>query len=653
MINVNINDEEFKKEKGYLEDVKIAIKEIIKEKKVKVEENKSIITGEKRHLWENLNEFTDPEMYSSMDEADLNVSIINSSIDKISKLERCYNSPYFGRVDFKTNQVTSFYIGLTGVERSGINYVYDWRAPISNLYYEGELGQASVETPDGIERGDILLRRQYRIVLGELKKAFDSNIALDDEILQDILLENSDSKMKNIVSTIQKEQNALIRFKKNKNLIVEGVAGSGKTSIALHRVAYLLYNNRDLTNKNVLIFSPNDIFTEYISNVLPELGEENVPTITLIRFAKMIFPSVGIESQAEFIERIFKMDSDNDDIKYKFSKEYIQDLNSFITEYVNNLRFTQKIGLKKQFISSSELNLMYTSLSKLSLSDRIYYIADKLCDLYNIDSLKNVDKLALKIRNMLCKGLNVLDLYETFLGHSINREKIDFEDVAGLLYLYFELNGYPDYSYIKHVVIDEAQDYSMLEFKILAKIFNSATFTILGDSRQVVNPYLEYKSLDFILGLLNNSEYVKITKTYRSSREIIEYSNKVLNINDIEAVRLPSDIKVMEKSSEDIKDLNEDVGRLKNLYNRVGIITKNMEEAIELNSILSSREIGLITDSILKKVVIVPSYSAKGLEFDAVIVYTGKGNKYTDRERKLYYIALTRAEHELVVYNQN
>ena len=203
------------------------------------------------------------------------------------------------------------------------------------------------------------------------------------------------------------------------------------------------------------------------------------------------------------------------------------------------------------------------------------------------------------------------------------------------------------------MVIDEAQDYSVLEFKILAKIFNSATFTILGDSRQVVNPYLEYKSLDFILGLLNNSEYVKITKTYRSSREIIEYSNKVLNINDIEAVRLPSDIKVMEKSSEDIKDLNDDVGRLKNLYNRVGIITKNMEEAIELNSILSSREIGLITDSILKKVVIVPSYSAKGLEFDAVIVYTGKANKYTDRERKLYYIALTRAEHELVVYNQN
>lgn len=637
---MNISKEEEKKELEYLSQVKNVIKDNIDKKNVKIEELKNNVIKGKKHLWQNISEYNDVEMYSTMDERDLDVSIINEEILKVSKLERSLNEPYFGKVRFNNEDI---YVGLTTIEDDKKEYVYDWRAPISNLYYNYGIGKASYETPKGIIEGNITLKRQFKIELGKLINAFDTDVTVDDELLQEVLLNDSSDKMKNIVSTIQKEQNDIIRASSAKSMIISGIAGSGKTSVALHRIAYLLYNNKNLTNKNVLIFSPNDVFTSYISNVLPELGEENVLSITKDKLFSKKFPKSKIETMIEFNERCYKT-TFSDEIKDKFDLSYKEKLDKYISEYTNNIVFTKKIGLKDKFITSNELNQMYSNLSKLSLSDRLFTMANKICDLYDI-SEDNAERLYIHLKKMIDLSDDPIKLYSDFLGIKYNYENVNYEDLTPIMYLYYELNGYPDYSYIKHIVIDEAQDYSLFDFYLLKKVFNSATFTILGDSYQRVNPYIKYDSLKSICELFKGSVYDELSKAYRSSKEIVEYTNEILGIS-AEAVRRSTSVSVIERDS--LTNLNNDINDLMNKYKRIAIISKTNDECNNLYEKLESKDIGLISDSILKKVVIVPSYLSKGLEFDAVIVLNKKS--YKDNEKNLLYVACTRAEHALIVY---
>lgn len=637
---MNISEYEQINEEKYLDSVKSVIKSNIDKKSEKIEEFKRNVIKGKKHLWQNISEYNDVEMFTTMDERDLDVSIINEEILKVSKLERSLNEPYFGKVRFNREDI---YVGLTTVEDDKKEYVYDWRAPISNLYYNYGLGLAHYETPKGIIEGNITLKRQFKIELGNLINAFDTDVTVDDELLQEVLLNDSSDKMKNIVSTIQKEQNDIIRASSAKSMIISGIAGSGKTSVALHRIAYLLYNNKNLTNKNVLIFSPNDVFTSYISNVLPELGEENVLSITKDRLFSKKLPKSKIETMIEFNERSYKT-TFSDDIKDKFDLSYKEKLDKYIREYINSIVFTKKIGLKDKFITSNELNQMYKNLSKLSLSDRLINMANKICDLYDI-SEDNAERLYIHLKKMIDLSDDPIKLYSDFLGIEYNYEKVNYEDLTPIMYLYYELNGYPDYSYIKHIVIDEAQDYSLFDFYLLKKVFNSATFTILGDSYQRVNPYIKYDSLKSICELFNGSVYDELNKAYRSSKEIVEYTNKILGIN-ADAVRRSTSVSVMERDNMD--NINNDINDLVTKYKRIAIITKTNDECNSLYEKLESKDVGLISDGILKRVVIVPSYLSKGLEFDAVIVLNK--NSYKENEKNLLYVACTRAEHALIVY---
>lgn len=617
----------------YLEEVKSTIKNMIKKLENKIEDRKRDIVNDKRHLWQNMADYKTNEMYSTMNDDDLYVSILNNEIIKTARLYRSLDAPYFGRIDFNGDK---YYIGLTSVYNDDDNYVYDWRAPIGNLYYNCGVGHASTSTVDGVIDGEITLKRQYDIKMGKLLNVYDTDLTVNDTVLQEVLSKSSSEHMRNIVSTIQKEQNNIIRESFKNNLIIEGTAGSGKTAIALHRIAYILYNS-NLTNKNILIFSPNEIFTSYISSVLPELGEDNVLTITKMSLFSKYLDSKP--SYVEFIEKTYEKDELDDVTKYKFSDEFKSEMDKFIKVFTEKVCFTKKIGLKKKFIRSDELNKMYHSLGKLSFNDRLSYIADKLCDLYGISSDNSI-----RLKEMIKKSLDTpkspVDLYRLFVSDS--EYEIKYEDLTPMMYLYFEINGYPSYSHIKHIVIDEVQDYTKLDVLLLKKIFSSASFTLLGDKNQIVNPYYKYNSLKSIEDVFKESKYLFLDKSYRSSAKIVMYADSIINIKS-NAIRNDAGV-LVERNNYDL--LVEDIKEVLDKYKKVAIITKNEKEKDDVTNRLSddfSKEIEK------NNIMIIPVYLSKGLEYDAVFVLNK--SSYKESEANMLYVAVTRCEHCLYVYD--
>lgn len=642
---MNIAKDELNKEKKHLVETIETIKKIIDEKNVSIESYKKEIITRKRFLYEHSTEFFKADLCAEMNDEDMNVTHINRDINKIYKLHRSAESPYFSRIDFKeeNGDNNSFYIGLTGVNKDYEPIVYDWRTPIANLYYNYGIGKSNYEGGMGIIKGETTLKRQFDIKMGNLISVYDSKIGVNDLLLEEVLSNNTSDYMKNIVNTIQKEQNDIIRYPSSKTVIVEGVAGSGKTSVALHRIAYLLYNNKTLSNNNVLIFSPSDIFTNYISNVLPELGEENVSTTTFKDFAKNYIKGLDVEGLIEFIERYYEADeSDDEQIKFKLTKDYKRHLDSLLNIYFENLSFSKKIGLKNISITKDELNDLKRNVPKnISFHDKIVNLSEKLCSKLNVNEVNNSKKMTSIIYNILNIPNNPLELYKETCGVEI-KEKVKYEDIFGILYIYFEIRGYPSLSFIKHIVIDEAQDYSLWQFEMIKKIFSSATFTILGDTFQSINPCFKYNTLEEITDIFKDSSYKKLTKSYRSSKEIIEYANKILNLNFADAIRSNNGIKVQEIKEKDYKkDILEIICKFKEKkYKNVAIITKNRKETDLIKTLVSS------------EIQVLPVYISKGLEFDAVIIYTKKENAYKENENNLFYVAATRALHALTVFNQ-
>jgi len=641
---MNISKEEYQYEESHLSQTKDIIEDIIATKNVDIEDYKTRIVERKRFLWEHQNEFIDSDLCSLMNEEDMNVSLVNDDITKVYKLYRSLETPYFSRIDFESdNKKNTYYIGLTGVDKEYEPVVYDWRAAVANLYYNYGLGESQYESDEGLVLGTTTLKRQFDIRLGNLLSVYDNEVGVNDILLESVLAGNTDLYMRNIVDTIQKEQNDIIRASIGTDLIVEGVAGSGKTSVALHRIAYLLYNQKNLTNKNVLIFSPSEIFTEYISSVLPELGEENVATTTFKDFAANYIKGIKIESLVEFIERCYESNSKDKQLEEMLSFSYRDKIDRFLSDYFLSLKFTKKLGLKTSFLSASELNNLKNRVpSKLSFYDRIEYLSEKVCEYFQIDEVKNAAKIQKILRKILGVIVSPIELWESFIGKRI--DKVNYEEIIAILYLFFEVNGYPSMSQIKLLVIDEAQDYSLWQFAFIKKIFNNAKFTILGDRNQSINPYLKYSSLEDIKDIFGSAKYKQLKNTYRSSKEIIEFANHILNLKDIHSIRKSNGIDVIEKKEKNLHDdLSSDITLLRDKgLNRIAIITKNEEEKNYIESLLTSLEVDII-----------PVYLAKGLEYDGVIIYTDLSNKYLDSEKNLFYVACTRALHALVVYNQS
>lgn len=668
-----IEEKKLQNEKEYLVVVKDILNKLIMKAQEEVYISKQDINVLKKFLWDNLSDYTDEERGIALSDVDHSVSITNKSIDSIYKYEKAFNSPYFAKLVFNGKEFKDeypIYIGITTIAESLNFYVFDWRAPISSMFYNYEVGNAKYETPNGEITGTIIEKMQFKIVNGEIIRCFASDLNIDDEYLQEILAISTTDKMKNIVNTIQREQNTIIRNEKDKNLIVQGVAGSGKTSVALHRNAYLLYKDLNLSCNNILIFSPNDIFSDYISEVMPDLGEENVLNSTFSEFSLVFLkPYKKIESYSEFLERVYGKKISYNATKYKMSNQYQFDIMNFVEEYKKSRVFTKGLSHNDVKVSVEELNNFYEKFTQFPLKERFEHVVESVCYTLRLPKRKYYNY----IKKILIKNCNInfdfIKLYQLFLtnsgieiSHDFKKEKIYYEDITGLLYIYFSINGYPNYNNIRQVVIDEVQDYTPFQLSLIKKMFKNAAFTILGDTNQSINPYQKYDSLESLKDIFEgNAKYIELTKTYRSSEEIIDYTNSILGINNVCSVRhnnnIPVDIKNISKS-ELLKALKEDIINMGELgMKKIAIITRDVGEAKELYLHLegSGMDIQLLACSdskIIDSKIIIPSYLSKGLEFDGVIVYNNPDNSFTEEEGNLYYVVCTRAQHKLTVYNE-
>ena len=597
-------DENMLKNQKYLDNALEVIDEQIKTNENMCEKEIDEVRALSKYHWEHKTDMDEVEKMSSRNIINLTASIANQDLSRLRNLRLARKNPFFGKikVNFEDLDDETYYIGITSVMKDNNFIINDWRSPIANLFYNSKLGKTSYKAPVGIVDCNLLKREQIKIKNDKIDRIIDSSIHISDDELQETLSKSSSDKMKNIVNTIQEEQNEIIRNVTDKNIIVQGCAGSGKTSVALHRISYLLYNDIKLNENNMLIFSPSDTFSSYISDVLPDLGNSNVLETTFSDFANsFISKSAKIETFIHFISKYYDQkftSKENDLNKFKFSEEYKNALDKFIKKYTDLYRFKEDIELYNTFIPKDLLNNVLDNYSGYPLQEKIDVLTIFVAKLFkNISVSKSIIRRSIS-KQLIKPSFDPINTYNKFMGseefiesfgqpgEKISRKMISYPDLIGILYLNFEFMGYPKNDLIHHLVIDEVQDYSPLQISMIRKMFEGASFTVLGDINQTINPYYRYESLENIKNYLGNSKYIELNKAYRSSKEIMEYVKEILNDTKIEPVRNPSSNNVLVKDIEKdelFKTLVKDIITLKeNGFERVCIITKNSNE---LNSI--------------------------------------------------------------------
>lgn len=583
------------------------------------------------------------------------------------------DKPYFASISIKEgaqSDIEKYYIGINSlVDDDKIFRIVDWRSPIASIFYDYEQGDCRIETNSSILKCDLLNKRQYGIANGKLNYFFDSTINIEDEILKQALAENATNKMKSIVQTIQKEQNTIIRGDENKNLIVQGVAGSGKTAIALHRIAYLLYKMKGkVTSKNIMFLSPNNAFSSYISSVLPDLAEEDVDKIQLDLFArKALKKHLILERRYEQLERLISEDNWSE-YKYKTSEQFLNDLIEFA-----NRNYIDNFHLDSFFVRDIEIDvnrihkLFFDRYADRDLFTRLKWITDNIFDIYffkykkpeTVVKLKELifSKLYASIDNKNCVKAYMNFLKEKGLKLELVGDEVKNEDAYGILFFKLFVYGLDKFANIKHLVIDEMQDYSPLQMYILDSLFDCPK-TILGDYNQSLDNSHSRKCFEYIYNNLNGDNVVvRLNKSYRSTMQIAEFYN-MLNVGDrVDVVSRNGDNVdfLLENKSNYVKTLLELVDNYKNSgYTSIGIIAKNNAIARDIHSKISKFEngINLIDDNIDSydnKVCIISAFNSKGLEFDGVILIDGEEYYSNDIDRNILFVASTRALHKLSI----
>lgn len=674
-----ISEIEFKKEEKILDKVQKLLGDTLKELGNDVYEDEEKLTEFKKMMWENASSFDEGEIKQVMAATSHEAERALQKQRYFKRLNQIKNKPYFASIVFKEDNGKTYniYISLTYLKDQDTNNIlYDWRSPICSLFYDYETGPCSYKAPGGIYKGNLKRKRQYKIENNKLKGVFDNSLNIDDEVLQEVLATESSDKMKNVVNTIQQEQNKVIRNLEDNNLIVQGIAGSGKTTVALHRIAFLLYQLERLSSNNILIFSPNNIFTEYISDVLPSLGEANTLQTTFNDYLSTFIKEYkDVENFTDFVSRYYSYTEDNPElVKYKQSDEIITDIDNYLADYIKNAKFTTSFKEGEfNHVNKEEINeMLHYKYNRLPLFERVDEISKKLSSNFYNGSGKKTRTFAKLLRENANFKKDYKEIYKNFwtspyckislpealINNFIKKDIINYEDALLFTYIKGNLEGFLYEGNIKQVIIDEAQDYNRLQYIIITKIFKKADFTILGDINQNINPYYAYNSLEDLKELFNgDTKYLELLKTYRSSPEIIEYTNKILNLKHVNAIRRDNNKPVIIRK--DLKDLKAsliaDITTLKNEYKSTAIITKDGKEAEKLyNLIKDSIDISLVgpdSKNFKKDLIIIPAYTAKGLEFDSVIIYNDRNNSYRKNERNLLYVACTRCQHELYIYN--
>ena len=651
------------------------------------------INSMNEYYWDNYTEMDQYgyEDYDNQQALKMQVNANQENWKMRRRLKRMLDAPFFGSVEFVydgENEPEDFYIGIGNFarERGALPLIYDWRAPVSSLFYDYDKGEAFYEAPGGRMDGEILSKWQYKIRGGKMIYEFESDVKIDDDILKQELGANSDTKLKNIVRTIQKEQNAIIRNTKDKILAIQGVAGSGKTSVALHRIAYLLYHDREhLNSSNILILSPGGVFADYISHILPELGEENIQEMSFDLFAyhelrrntatqenviKMI--AADCEDKYHQIEREIAGVDDADQKRYEWkqSVEYVQAIEGFLIELEDRLVDFEDVEFKGIRKSAGEImEFFYEKYTGTPLLDRMGAVME-----YFIDEVETLRGRSLndEEREIICRKFmnmyvtrDICQIYNWFLEDygfpalpdmPPERRVLEYEDVYPILYLKYSLTAAGQRKNIRHLVIDEMQDYTYLQYVLLAKVF-SCNMTILGDKAQTIGGR-QQDVLTFLPKIFGKKvKRIVMNKSYRNTSEIAEYAKTVGGSKDIQYVARHGKaverqtIKTLEKTCKEIS------GKLKlgeEEYETAAILTMTEKEAEHIYEImhkLSAEAHYINRDSaqFKKGLTVTTYYLAKGLEFDQVFIVGG------DRNNKMYqgyqYICATRALHELYVYD--
>lgn len=605
-----ISDAEFVKEKKILKMVGGLLNKTLDDLGMEVVQDTEDLVEFKKMMWENENSFDDAEIQQVRNATNQEEEKALSKQRYYSKLKSIKDKPYFASIVFKDedNEIFNIYMSLTYLKDDFENNIlYDWRSPICSLFYDYETGPCSYMAPGGEYRGGLKRKRQYKIEDGKLIGVFDNSLNINDEVLQEVLATESSEKMKNVVNTIQQEQNKVIRNLEDDNLIVQGIAGSGKTTVALHRIAFLLYRIKNLNSNNILIFSPNNIFTEYISDVLPSLGEANTLQTTFADYlASFLTEYKEVENFTDFVSRYYSYSEVYPElVEYKQSDRIIKDLDEFLENYIDNCKFISDIKEgDKNFISKNDLNeMLHDRYERLPLFERVDEMAEKLSSNFYKGSRKKVKTFQKLLRDnsnfvkdykkifieFFMSEFCEMKLPEAIIKKFVNGEVINYEDALIMAYIKGNLEGFLYEGTIKQVIIDEAQDYNRLQYIIINKIFRKADFTILGDINQNINPYYHYETLEDLIPLFRGqTKYLELLKTYRSSPEIIDYTNKILNLRHVNAIRRDNNKPVIiRKGVSDLKSrIVEDIKILQREYKSTAVITKDNREAESLYNLI-------------------------------------------------------------------
>ena len=679
-----------------------------------IEAGQKEIEGMHEYYWENYTEM-DQYGYENFDNQQALLHEINASNEKIElrrRFRKMMDSPFFGRVDFcyeGDEEPEIFYIGIANLaeENGGLPLIYDWRAPVSGLFYDFDKGPASYQAPLGEIHGDIAAKWQYKIRGGKMIYEFESDVKIDDEILKAELGSNGDVQLKNIIRTIQKEQNAIIRNTSDRIMVIQGAAGSGKTSIALHRIAYLLYHDRkNLKSSSVLVLSPNGVFSDYISHILPELGEENIREMSFDLFAyKRLKNTVSdCEDRYDLIERQIAGSCDEKLLKEKQSRDFLDRMEGYLVELEDslmNFRDVEHRGVVKK--EQEIIELFYFKFMDIPLLSRMDAVAEYFID--EVETLKGFDlpeeeREAVKSRfYRMYETRDLYVLYNRFLRQEgfpalpqvqYEKRKLRYEDVYPVLYLKYRLETQQEDSGVRHLIVDEMQDYSMIQYLIIQRLFK-CKMTILGDREQTMDGD-QQDVLTFLPKIFGKDiRRIVMNKSYRNTIEIASYANKLAGITEVELFErhgkpveekeftglteaLERVVKELRLEKQTVEEADEDMPEnaasetdgTENgeelSYETAAVITRTADEAREAYYILQKKleaegfdtkeRLSLLhrdSTNFKKGLTVTTFYMAKGLEFDQVFsVFPG-----TDRSpivQRARYIAATRALHELYMY---